>query len=158
VTVVIIVVTKSVTPLGWISIHKQGRKQMVGSFNVLGVDWQISKKKIRQTALIPLLLVVLLMFSTGCGKKEEAPSPSVVSADVIAAQKSAEESNRKRIEAEQKAAVLEKSARAAEDASQKYQSIAIGLGVVAVLALLVGIGMGSSARKDAAKAKKSGHD
>ena len=60
-----------------------------------------------------------------------------------------------RIAAEQKAIELEKSKKEAEDASQKFQTIAIGLGLMAVIALFIGIGMGSSAKRAASTAKKA---
>jgi len=87
----------------------------------------------------------------GCNqKKEDAPNPQV-----IAAQLKAEEANSQREAAEKKNVELEKTKKAAEDSSQKSQTIAIALGFAAVIALFIGIGMGSSGRRAAAKAKKA---
>lgn len=100
-----------------------------------------------------LYCLALVIFLAGCGRKEEAPA--VPNPQVIAAQQKADEANRQRVAAEQKAAELERTKKSAEESSQKFQTIAIGLGFVAVIALFIGIGMGSSGRRAAASAKKA---
>lgn len=109
--------------------------------------------KIKWSGLAFALVIVL----AGCGKKEEvaAPAAPAPNPQVIAAQQKADEADRQRVAAEQKAAELEKTKKAAEESSQKSQTIAIGLGFAAVIALFIGIGMGSSGRRAAANAKKA---
>ncbi len=104
-----------------------------------------------KSAMYSLAVMVCI---AGCGQKEEAPPHP----QVIAAQQKADEANRQRIAAEQKTLEMEKAKNTAEDASQKSQTIAVGLGLVAVIALFVGIGMGSSSRRDAASAKKAANE
>ena len=99
---------------------------------------------------IALAMAMQILGTTACGNKEEAPNPQV-----IAAQQKAEEANKQRALAEQKAAELAREKKAAEDASAQSRNIAIGLGLVTVLALLIGIGMESSARKAAAKSRNT---
>jgi predicted small lipoprotein YifL len=105
--------------------------------------------KIEWSSLAFAFVIVL----AGCGRKEEAPAAP--NSQVIAAQQKTEEANRQRVAAEQKAAELERTKMAAEESSQKSQTIAIGLGFAAVIALFIGIGMGSSGRRAAASAKKA---
>jgi hypothetical protein len=107
-----------------------------------------------KSAIYGLILMGVL---AGCGKKEEvaAPAAPAPNPQVIAAQQKADEADRQRLAAEQKAAELEKTKKAAEASSQKSQTIAIGLGFAAVIALFIGIGMGSSGRRAAANAKKA---
>lgn len=98
--------------------------------------------------------LAVMVCLAGCGQKEEAtPNPQV-----IAAQQKADEANRQRIAAEQKSMEMEKAKKTAEEACQKTQTIAIGLGLVAVIALFVGISMGSSGRRAAASAKKAANE
>lgn len=98
--------------------------------------------------------IAFVMALAGCSQKEEAAT-AAPNPQVVAAQQKVDEANRQRIAAEQKALELEKTKKAAEESNQKAQTIAIGLGLAAVIALFVGIGMGSSARRAAASAKKA---
>ena len=116
---------------------------------------ETSKHWLTQASVVLLLFALLITLLAGCGKKED---PLVPSPQVIQAQQKADDANRQRDLAVQKATELEKSKKAAEDASQKYQTLAIGLGFAVVVALFIGIGMGSSTRKDAAKAKKAANE
>ena len=104
-----------------------------------------------------ICVIAFVLAVAGCSQKEEAPS-AAPNPQVVAAQQKADEANRQRIAAEQKAVELEKTKKAAEDANQTTQMIAIGLGFAVVIALFIGIGMGSSARRAAASAKKAANE
>lgn len=102
---------------------------------------------------IAICCLSLGMVLIGCGKKEEPPP--AVNPQVIEAQKKVEEANRQRDVEQKKAAESEKSKKAAEESVQKSQMIAVGLGFATVIALFIGIGMGSSGKRAAAKTKKA---
>ncbi|MBI5792798.1 MAG: hypothetical protein HZA63_15110 [Rhodocyclales bacterium] len=100
-----------------------------------------------------LASAVLTLTLLGCGKSE-APkpveSPETVKA-VIVAQQKAEMADKQRQEAERLRKEAEIQKKAAEEAKAKSEYLTMGLIVLVVFALFVGIAIGSSSRKDAAK-------
>lgn len=98
-------------------------------------------------------VLALLLF--GCGNKEEPPTtnPAVAVAEskAAAAEKERTKTEAKLKDAEQKIVVLQ------EEKSSLHIGM-MGLVIVAAIALLVGIAIGSSSRKDAGKQQKSSNE
>ncbi|HOE44051.1 MAG TPA: hypothetical protein PLB25_20830, partial [Rhodoferax sp.] len=95
--------------------------------------------------------LILSLLIVGCGQREE-----VETRQVIIAQQQVAQANRAKEEAEKKAAIALANQKAAEEKaaveSSSSQRIIFGLGVGALLAFFVGVGLGSASRKVAAKA------
>lgn len=92
------------------------------------------------------LLVVALAFAA-CGKKEEAPVESIPPHVLAQERERAEREQQARIEAQNKQAEAEQNA-------DFWKSVAWGVAGFGVLFTLVGVALGSSARKHARRAQK----
>ena len=97
-----------------------------------------------------VLYLMLSLLIVGCGQREE-----VETRQVIIAQQQLAQAHREKQDAEKKAAIALANQESAEEKaaieSSSSQRIIFGLGVGALLSFFFGIGLGSSARKHAAK-------
>ncbi len=104
-----------------------------------------------------LVAAALLVALSGCGKKEEAKPalPPEVVKQVIEAQGKAELADKQRQNEERLRLEAEKGKKTAEEEKTKSQYIIIGLLALTIIALLIGVAIGSSSRKDAARRKNA---
>jgi hypothetical protein len=102
------------------------------------------------------LLVALFLSLNACGNKEApapaAPAPEMVK-QVIVAQQKAEMAEKQRQNEERLRQEAENQKKIAEEEKAKSQYVIMGLVVLVAIALFVGIAIGSSSRKDAARRK-----
>jgi hypothetical protein len=107
-----------------------------------------------------IFYAVLSLLLVGCGSKEDSP-------EMLRAQQHASAAIKARQDAENQLAVFVAKLKTAQDNEVKQreqaaieqstaQRIIFGLGVVAILALLIGIAVGSASRKDSGRRGNAG--
>jgi hypothetical protein len=98
-------------------------------------------------------VLALLLF--GCGNKEEPPTNNPA---VAVAESKAAAAEKERIRAEEKVKDAEQKIKVLQEEKSSLHIGMMGLVIVAAIALLVGIAIGSSSKKDAGKQRKSSNE
>lgn len=105
-------------------------------------------------------VLALLLF--GCGNKEQAPTTPVeqaaCQAKVAVCEAKATGAEKERTKTEEKLKEAEQTIAALQNDKSSLRIGMMGLVIVAAIALLVGIAIGSSSRKDSGKQRKSSNE
>ncbi len=99
-----------------------------------------------------MFVAFTLCLLTACGQ-EEAPRLVAVTQQAAQAEERAQKEQKAREVAENQRQEAEKARQVAEESKSNWQTLTGVLGILAIVLLMFGIALGSSARKDAAARK-----